>query len=69
MGDVCSGLVMNGRRVATVAAEVPLQIQPGNTVTEYFESRLLTAATPLAPGQAGGGTLLGQVSFISYLFV
>ena len=52
-----------------MAAEVPLQIQPGHAVTEYFESRLLTAATPLAPGAAGGGALLGQVSFISFLFV
>ena len=54
-----------------MAAEVPLQIQPGHAVTEYFESRLLTAATPLAPGQAGpvGGAPPGQVSFISLLFV
>ena len=66
---MCSGLATNGRRVATVAAEFPLQIQPGHAVTEYFESRLLTAATPLAPGAAGGGALQGQVSFFSFLFV
>ena len=50
--DVCSGLRTNGRNVATIAMELPMAMSP--SVTQYFESKLLTNNIPLLPGISSG---------------
>ena len=44
--DVAPGLVTNGRRVATIGLDMPMQMS--HSPTEYFESSLLSHLTPLA---------------------
>ena len=51
--ELSAGLSCQGRRVASLAAEVPLQISE-NKITEYFESSPLSRLTPLLPGHRAG---------------
>ena len=48
-----AGLTSQGRRVASLAADVPLQISD-NKVLEYFEVSPLAQLTPLVPGVRAG---------------
>ena len=47
-GDVCQGLVSHGRRLATLGLDLPLQMS--QDPVDYFENRLMTSTTDLAPG-------------------
>ena len=57
-GQVSSGLACHGRRVASLSADVPLQIT--ENVLEYFEQSPLSKVTPLLPGQSSSPARPGQ---------
>ena len=66
--DVAPGLVTNGRRVATIGLDLPMQMS--HSPTEYFESSLVTHLTPLAPGhQSPVAPTQTQTSFPALLSV
>jgi len=66
--DVAPGLVTNGRRVATIGLDLPMQMS--HSPTEYFESSLVSHLTPLAPGhQSPVAPTQTQTSFPALLSV
>ena len=66
--DVAPGLVTNGRRVATIGLDLPMQMS--RSPTEYFESSLVTHLTHLAPGhQSPVAPAQTQTSFPALLSV
>ena len=60
--ELSAGLTSLGRRVASLAADVPLQISD-NKILEYFERSPLAQLTPLVPGARAGKSGCRQADF------